>query len=136
MATQSKSFPVLPKLVNSKAGGARIYTRTIDTSVSALAERLKGSKTRGRFSLDLVDDGPASFKIDLDGSKAVVGKGHDEKAQLHIATTKATWLEVTSGRLSPAEAYLSGKMRVTGDMGFIKRVYSLASRQELVDFNF
>lgn len=136
MAKKIKSHPKLPKLVNSKQGGSRIYTKTIESSMDALAKRLSGSKTKGRFSLNLLDDAAASYTVDLSGGNAKVGKGHDESANLHIATTKETWVEISTGRLSPAMAYLSGKMRVSGDMGFIRRVYSLAAKQELQDFNF
>ena len=137
MAIKPNSFPKLPKLVNSKPGGSRIYTKTIDTSVANFAKRLEGGKSKGLFSLDLVDDPAASYMIDVAGGGAKVSKGHDEaKSTFHIETNKTTWLDITTGRVNPVMAYMQGRMRISGDMGFIKRVYAMAAKTEIQDFNF
>ena len=137
MSRTARSFPKIPKLVNSKPGGARIYTRTVDASVQNLAKRLEGGKSDGRFSLNLVDDHAASYTVHLEGGRSNVSKGkHEEMAEFHMETTKATWMDITSGRVDPVEAYIQGRFRVSGNKGFIKRVYAMAAKASMTDLPF
>ena len=130
-----KVYPRLPALVKSKVGSKRFSPRLVESSVNGVAKRFKGTKTKGVFSLDICDKKSGAYSIKLDGRTTKVSKTNNEKADLHICCTEANWAEIVSGRLSPADAYIQGKISVSGKMDFIKRLYSLATKEsDLEDF--
>ena len=125
-------YPTVTKLVNSKPGTTRIYARTLDKSISQLATRFEGRKVEGSLFVDLHDDDAAKYTLSMKGGQAEVTK-EETRADLTVRTDKATWVEMATGRLSPVEAFLMGKMELHGDIGLGKRLYALAAKSEQID---
>ena len=57
----------------------------------------------------------------LQGAPAV----HDLEPRLSVATSSADFLKLVSGELNPMMAAMSGKLKLTGDMGFAFKLTSL-----------
>lgn len=132
------AFPTIAKLIESKKGSIRIYSRTIQKSVDELMVKLRERKMKGRFLLELLDDDEdGQFDLSLSEGLNMAGKPTSEKVpHVSLKTSRRTWIEITTGRLSPAEAVLTGQMDVSGDLGLAKRIYAVAARENEEEINF
>jgi len=82
-----------------------------------LESRVDASKTTGMNNSYLFDiEGAGRWKVDVrDGALSVTEGGSD--ADVTIAASEETFTRIASGELNPTTAYMSGKIKVKGDMG-------------------
>ena len=87
----------------------------IEAAVSALNEKLAA----GGF------DGTAKFVIDGEGA-IMLGAGGaaagDEEADVTMTADADTFRAILSGDLNPTSAFMTGKLKVDGDMGAAMRL--------------
>jgi putative sterol carrier protein len=89
---------------------------------------------QGRSDAPRAGDLTASYRFDIDGagswrldveSGAVTVTESQEPADCVIATDEQTFLAVVENRQSPMGAFMTGKIRVEGDMGLALRLRDL-----------
>jgi putative sterol carrier protein len=69
-------------------------------------------------------DGAGMWKVDVqDGSVNVTEGGGD--ADVTIATSEETFDKLVSGEQNPTSAYMTGKLKVKGDMGAAMKLQKL-----------
>lgn len=83
----------------------------IDAAVEALSTKLDGGF-----------DGTAKFVIEDEGAVLVDGTGvreaqDDDVADVVMTADADTFQEILSGDLNPTAAFMSGKLKLDGDMG-------------------
>ena len=81
----------------------------VDKAVEKLNARLDGGF-----------DGSAKFEIDGEGSIIVDAEGAragDEETDVTLSADTETFVEILDGSLNPTSAFMSGRLRVEGDMG-------------------
>ena len=90
-----------------------------------LESRVDSSKTAGMNSSYLFDiDGAGKWKVDVkDGNVSVTEGG--EEADAVISTSEETFDKLTSGEQNPTSAYMTGKLKVKGDMGAAMKLQKL-----------
>jgi putative sterol carrier protein len=90
-----------------------------------LESRVDASKTAGMNNSFLFDiDGAGTWKVDVqDGSVNVTEGGGD--ADVTIATSEETFEKMVSGEQNPTSAYMTGKLKVKGDMGAAMKLQKL-----------
>jgi putative sterol carrier protein len=66
------------------------------------------------YRFDIEDAG--SWRVDVDGGAVTVSRSQDP-ADCVIATDEKTFLGVVNGQQNPMGAFMTGKIRVEGDMG-------------------
>lgn len=76
-------------------------------------------------SLKLSLDGGA-VHIDLTGDEAIVSN-EDKDADCTIITTIDNLVKLRNGELNPMSAFMTGKVKVKGDMGLAMKLQSLFS---------
>jgi putative sterol carrier protein len=79
-----------------------------------------------QLQFSLVDGGteePVAWTVavDKDGGKAA--QRLSKKPDVEIITREETWWEIANGELPPLEAFVSGRMRVRGNIGLAKRIF-------------
>ena len=81
-----------------------------------LESRVDSSKTAGVNNSYLFDiEGEGQWKVDVsDGSVSVTEGGGD--ADVTIASSAETFEQIASGDLNPTSAYMSGKLKIQGDL--------------------
>lgn len=73
-------------------------------------------------------DGSAKFAIDgigaimLDGSGARIG---DEEADVTLSADAETFQSIFTGDLNPTSAFMTGKLKIDGDMGAAMKLASV-----------
>ena len=88
----------------------------IDAAVTALSERLSDGF-----------DGSAKFVISGEGAELVDGSGvraaeDGDEADVTMTADADTFQDILAGRLNPTMAFMSGRLRLEGDMGMAMKL--------------
>ena len=91
----------------------------------SLESRVDQSKTAGMNNSYLFDiDGAGKWKVDVrDGNVKVSQDAED--ADVTITTSEETFEKITSGEQNATSAYMTGKLKVKGDMGAAMKLQKL-----------
>ena len=94
------------------AGSAREF-------FDSLEGRLDPSKTAGMTNSYVFEiDGAGTWRVDVDDGKVTVAEGDgDSDADATIAASEDTFEQIAAGDLNATTAYMTGKLKVRGDMG-------------------
>jgi putative sterol carrier protein len=92
-----------------------------------LEARATGAKLTGldhsyRFEID--GEGVWSVRVH-GGAVAVTEGGDDNHADATIRTTPDVFEQIVSGKQNPATAYMTGKVKVDGDLGAVMKLQRL-----------
>ncbi len=90
-----------------------------------LEGRIDPSKTAGMTNSYVFEiDGAGTWLVDVDDGKVSVKEG-DGDADATIAATEDTFEQIASGDLNATTAYMTGKLKVSGDMGAAMKLQKL-----------
>ncbi|HEY8627614.1 MAG TPA: SCP2 sterol-binding domain-containing protein [Gaiellaceae bacterium] len=90
-----------------------------------LESRVDPSKTAGMKNSYLFEiEGAGTWKVDVDDGTVKVTEGGGE-ADCTISTTEETFEKIASGEQNPTSAYMTGKLKVKGDMGAAMKLQKL-----------
>ena len=91
----------------------------------SLPSRADRSKTTGMNNSYLFDiAGAGKWKVDVhDGNVSVTEGGEDADAV--ISTSEETFTKIVSGEQNATSAYMTGKLKVKGDMGAAMKLQKL-----------
>ena len=97
---------------------AREFFETLET-------RVDPSKTAGMTNSFVFDiEGAGTWKVDVaDGKVSVTEGGGDADAT--IRASEETFSAIASGEQNPTTAYMTGKIKIKGDMGAAMKLQSL-----------
>jgi len=87
-------------------------------AVDALNAKLGGGGFDGSVRFEITDVG--SVRIDADGASI-----DDADADCVLIAGRETFEDILAGQLDPTAAFMSGRLRVEGDMGLAMRLGSL-----------
>lgn len=91
----------------------------IDKAVEALSEKMDGGFD-GSVKFVIVDEG--AVMIDQDGVRA-----GDEEADCTLTASAETFQGILAGDVNPTAAFMTGKLKLDGDMGTAMRLGSALS---------
>ena len=105
--------------------GKKATAQQVNKAAGSLAAALKKERAAGRFRIGVLDKGKETkLSIDHGRGQSKVSADAGGKANFEIRTSRETLTEMAAGRLSPVDAYLTGKLQVRGDLEYGKRVYA------------
>ena len=90
-----------------------------------LESRVDATKTAGMrnsYLFEIEDAG--TWKVDVDDGTVKVTEGPGE-AECVISTSEETFEKIASGEQNPTSAYMTGKLKVKGDMGAAMKLQKL-----------
>jgi putative sterol carrier protein len=91
----------------------------------SLESRVDESKTAGMTNSYLFDiEGAGKWTVRVDDGKVNVSEGGDD-ADAVITTSEETFEKITSGEQNATSAYMTGKLKVKGDMGAAMKLQKL-----------
>lgn len=85
----------------------------MDEGIKANPDKLKAVGCLYQFTL--TGDGGATYTVDLK-DKLCVTEGPATGAQCTITMSAADFIAIVDGKLNPQVAFMSGKLKVSGDM--------------------
>jgi putative sterol carrier protein len=90
-----------------------------------LEGRVDPSKTAGMTNSYVFDiDGAGSWKVDVDDGNVKVTEGGGD-ADVTITASEETFEQIASGDMNPTTAYMTGKLKIKGDMGAAMKLQKL-----------
>ena len=92
---------------------------------SGLEGRVDPAKTAGMNNSYLFDiDGAGKWLVDVRDGKVSVSEG-GESADVVLSASEETFGKIASGEQNPTSAYMTGKLKVKGDMGAAMKLQKL-----------
>ena len=90
-----------------------------------LPSRADTSKTAGMTNSYVFDiDGAGQWKVDVDDGAVSVTEGGGD-ADATIQSSEETFLKIIAGEQNPTSAYMTGKLKIKGDMGAAMKLQKL-----------
>jgi putative sterol carrier protein len=90
-----------------------------------LESRVDQSKTAGMNNSYLFDiEGAGKWTVNVEDGDVKVSEG-GENADAVISTSEETFEKIASGEQNPTSAYMTGKLKVKGDMGAAMKLQKL-----------
>jgi putative sterol carrier protein len=100
------------------AEGTREFFETLES-------RVEESKTAGMTATYLFEvDGAGTWLVDVNDGKLTVTEGGNE-ADTTISMSEDNFEQLVSGDLNPTTAYMTGKLKVKGDMSAAMKLQKL-----------
>ena len=99
---------------------------TVQEFFEALPARADTSQTAGMnnsYGFDIEGAGQWTVKVE-DGSVSVV-EGMDDAADVTISASQEVFEKIISGEQNPTSAYMTGKLKLKGDMGAAMKLQKL-----------
>ncbi|MEP4194086.1 MAG: SCP2 sterol-binding domain-containing protein [Aliishimia sp.] len=90
----------------------------LDQAVTALNEKLGGADFGGSAKFAIEDEGA----VLIDGSGARIS---DDEADVTLSADVETFQGIMSGDTNPTSAFMTGKLKVDGDMGMAMKLASV-----------
>lgn len=78
------------------------------------------------FQFKLSDSEP--FYVKIEGGKATINAGEDSGATATISGTDAVLTDLFSGKLDPIKAFMSGQIKVSGDVFSVQKLTSFINK--------
>ncbi|HEY2073008.1 MAG TPA: SCP2 sterol-binding domain-containing protein [Gaiellaceae bacterium] len=98
---------------------------TVQDFFANLASRADSSKTAGMTNSYLFEiEGAGEWTVDVDDGTVTVKEGSGD-ADVTIATSQETFEKIIAGDQNPTSAYMTGKLKVKGDMGAAMKLQKL-----------
>lgn len=98
----------------------------VDTVLDEIFEGMKQAflpeKAAGQSALVQWDiaaaDGTRTYQVNIENGQCSVAKGADGSPRVTLGLTLADFIRFVSGKLDGMQAFMSGKLKLTGDMFF------------------
>jgi putative sterol carrier protein len=98
---------------------------TVQEFFANLESRADASKTAGMTNSYVFDiEGAGTWKVDVDDGKVSVTEGGGD-ADATISASQETFEKIVAGDQNPTSAYMTGKLKIKGDMGAAMKLQKL-----------
>jgi putative sterol carrier protein len=111
-----KSDEELTQLIKDLEGENSITKVIFDR----MPERFLADKAAGRTAVIQYDitlpEGTESWQVNIADGQCTTSKGADKEATVTLVTSGPDFLRLISGKLNGVQAFMSGKLKIKGDM--------------------
>ena len=98
---------------------------TVQEFIDGLSTRADAEKTAGMNNSYLFDiEGAGQWLVSVNDGNVEVTEGGGE-ADTTITTSEENFLAISRGELNPTTAYMTGKLKIKGDMGAAMKLQKL-----------
>ena len=98
---------------------------TVQEFFETLPSRANTSKTAGMSNSYVFDiEGVGQWKVDVDDGTVTVTEGAGD-ADVTISTSEEMFQKIIAGEQNPTSAYMTGKLKIKGDMGAAMKLQKL-----------
>ena len=79
------------------------------------------------FQFEITGEGGGSWNVTIRNGSCQVQEGAHDDPSVTMAMSAETWLEIVNRELNGIQAFMSGKLKVSGDMMLAQKYQSLFS---------
>ncbi len=94
----------------------------------AMVERFlpeKANDVNATILFDLSGDNGGFFWIKVADGKADAGEGNVSNPSMTLKASADDWFAVSTGQLNPMQAFMTGKIKILGDMGLAMKMQTM-----------
>ena len=100
--------------------------QSVSEFFDGLPSRVDESKTAGMNNTYRFDvDGAGSWTVDVQNGKVSVAQDGDAEPDCTISTSEEIFQKLIDGEQNPTTAYMTGKLKIHGDMGAAMKLQKL-----------
>jgi putative sterol carrier protein len=88
----------------------------------------KAGSTSATIQFDLTGEDPGKRFIKIADGQATAGQGEVESPNLTLIADSGDFVKIFTGGLDPTSAFMSGKLKIKGDMGLAMRMQTMFRR--------
>jgi putative sterol carrier protein len=100
-------------------------TEIFDEINSRLTDPAKVGTTNAAYQFDLTGDDGGPYHIVLKDGKGEAGAGTAESPNTTISMSTGDFVGLATGKLDPTMAFMTGKLKVRGDMALAMKLQNL-----------
>ena len=89
---------------------------------AAMPTRFNAGAAKGLkavYQFDLTGDNGGKYNLAIDDGQLTVGDGTHASPNITITMSANDYLDMVNGKLNPQMAFMSGKLKIAGDMGLM-----------------
>jgi putative sterol carrier protein len=93
-----------------------------------MANRFNPAKAEGvnaTIQFNLSGDNGGLYWVKIADGKAESGEGQAENPKMTLKAAADDWFAVATGKMNAMQAFMSGKIKIEGDMGMAMKLQSL-----------
>jgi putative sterol carrier protein len=94
-------------------------SEALEAAATALREKFADADFAGSVKFEVEDEGTI---LVADGEVGIEDAAGGSDAEVTISASLDTFREIFDGALSPTAAYMTGRMRIDGDMGMAMKL--------------
>lgn len=103
-------------------------SQSVSEFFSGLESKVDADKIAGMnavYQFDITGDGGGQWNVALADGTAKVSEGTHENPSITITASADDWLKIVSGEMNGQTAFLTGKLKIKGDMGLAMKLQNL-----------
>lgn len=77
------------------------------------------------FQWDITGEGGGKWHVKLEGGNVEIAEGETDDPNITITVSAPDWLDVASGKLNGQMAFMTGKIKIQGDMTLAMKLQAL-----------
>jgi len=101
---------------------------TVKETFDLMSTRFKAANAAGvnkAIQYDITGDGGGTWHAVIKDGTCTVNSGAASAPDLTVTMSSSDWLDMTAGKLNGQMAFMSGKLKLKGDMGLAMKLASL-----------
>jgi putative sterol carrier protein len=98
---------------------------TVKETFDMMAGRFKPDRAQGvkaQIQYDITGEGGGTYHADIADGACAVREGPAATPALTLTMTTQDWLDMLAGKLNGQVAFMTGKLKIKGDMGLAMRL--------------
>lgn len=103
-------------------------TQTVAGVMQEMQGRFKADRAAGMndtFQFDITGEGGGQWNAVVSDGQATFNEGVAENPSVTITASDEDWIRIVNGQLNPQMAFMTGKIKVKGNIGLATKLGSL-----------
>ena len=103
-------------------------TQTVAGVMQEMQGKFKADKAAGMnetFQFDITGDGGGQWNAVINDGDATFNEGVADNPSVTITAADEDWIRIVNGQLNPQMAFMTGKIKVKGNIGLATKLGSL-----------
>ena len=102
--------------------------QTVKEFFDAIPSRFQSAKAAGMtatYQFDITGEGGGKWYAKIENGALTAGEGEAENPNITLTVSDKDWVDIVTGKLNGQMAFMTGKLKIKGDMSLAMKLQSL-----------